>query len=73
MSLFITSKAKGRQEAHGNVSTLRSLIEFRNQYIDGVTDSTATQVSGTTEDEVTQTSTVKTTACTTPTNAIPHN
>ncbi|CEP19541.1 hypothetical protein [Parasitella parasitica] len=70
--------AKERQEAYekaqrlGNALTMRGLNEFQNQYIDGATSSAAeeeatTQVSGTTEDEATQISTVETTTCTTPT------
>ncbi|GAA5809218.1 hypothetical protein MFLAVUS_002623 [Mucor flavus] len=70
--------AKEQQEAYekaqrlGNALTMRGLNEFQNQYIDGATSSAAeeeatTQVSGTTEDEATQISTVETTTCTTPT------
>lgn len=73
--------AKEQQEAYekaqrlGNALTMRGLNEFQNQYIDGATSSAAeeeatTQVSGTTEDEATQISTVETTTCTTPTKKV---
>ena len=72
--------AKERRDAYektqrlGNALTVRGLNEFQNQYIDGPTSSAAegatTQVSGTTEDETTQISTLETTTCTTPTKKI---